>query len=146
MMAVVNQGTELQLKVLQSILPLISIYSEIHDELLADVFQICFKLQDSKFPVVSSTATATVRQLVVIIFDKISLEDKELGSTPPESSARPSLHDAIILLQDLCSLIVGEPPSMLNMDSLPKQLVLELLESIFTNHYSLVKNVPHSLT
>ena len=98
-------------------------------------------MSDSKFPVVSNTAAATVRQLVVLIFDKIKIEDDSIGVTGGSCDQRPSLHDAIILLQDLCSLLSEEPAILLKLTSLPKSLVIELMESIFTNHHLIVKSV-----
>lgn len=132
---------DLQLKVLQTLLPLIGTYTEINGDLVSDVFQICFKLSESKFPAVSNTAAATIRQLVVLVFEKVAVEDEKIGSALESSGSRPALHDAIVLLQDLCSLFTGEPGTFLKLSSLPKQLILELLESMFTNHKTLVQGV-----
>lgn len=42
---------------------------------------ICFRLQDSKVVVVNNTAAATLRQLVIYVFDKVTEEDKQQIST-----------------------------------------------------------------
>lgn len=44
---------------------------------------LCFKLQDSRIAVVSSTAAATLRQLVMFVVDKMVEEDKQ-DSLDPE--------------------------------------------------------------
>lgn len=66
------------LKVLQSAAMLLSSYSSIHAELLAETLLLCFKLQDSRVAVISSTAAATLRQAVMTVFDKVVSEDKVL--------------------------------------------------------------------
>lgn len=38
---------------------------------------ICFRLQDSKIVVVNNTAAATLRQLVIFVFDKVAKEDEQ---------------------------------------------------------------------
>lgn len=38
---------------------------------------ICFRLQDSKIVVVNNTAAATLRQLVIFVFDKVAKEDDQ---------------------------------------------------------------------
>ncbi|KAH6597282.1 hypothetical protein BASA50_004633 [Batrachochytrium salamandrivorans] len=75
---------ELQLKILQSILPLTTNYHSVHSETLADALQLCYKLQDTKTPVVNSTAAATFRQLVIHVFEKLSAEDAKIKSAAVE--------------------------------------------------------------
>jgi hypothetical protein len=53
---------------------------------------LCFRLQDSRIAVVSSTAAATLRQLVMYIFEKV-INDKEPAL--PES-----LHSMFLLFCD----------------------------------------------
>ncbi|CAG8707742.1 6919_t:CDS:2, partial [Racocetra fulgida] len=72
----VFQGVEVQLKILQTIPPLINNYQSLQGDLLIDALLICFRIQDSKAVVVSNTAAATLRQLVINIFEKILLEDE----------------------------------------------------------------------
>lgn len=66
---------ELQLKILQAVLPLISNYENIHGELLSDALILVHKLQDPKSPVVYHTASATFRQMVINTFEKVANED-----------------------------------------------------------------------
>ncbi|KAG8920589.1 hypothetical protein FRC02_000807 [Tulasnella sp. 418] len=71
-----SQGVDIQLKVLQALLSLLTNYTDIHDELLGDALLLCFRLQESRIAVVSSTAAATLRQLVMFVFDKVVETDK----------------------------------------------------------------------
>ncbi|KAG2037160.1 hypothetical protein BDR03DRAFT_397357 [Suillus americanus] len=68
---VMSQGVDIQLRILQTLVSLITNFPSIHGELLVEGSLVCFKLQDSRIAVVSSTATATLRQLVMFIFEKI---------------------------------------------------------------------------
>lgn len=43
---------------------------------------ICFRLQDSKVVVVNNTAAATLRQLVIHVFDKVTKEDAIIAKDP----------------------------------------------------------------
>ncbi|CAG8689000.1 12458_t:CDS:2, partial [Gigaspora rosea] len=72
----VLQGVEVQLKILQTIPPLLNNYQSLQGDLLIEALIICFHLQDLKVNVVSNTASATLRQLVINIFDKVLLEDE----------------------------------------------------------------------
>ena len=69
-------GLEIQLKILQALPSLLQNYSnELRGELLSSVLQVCSSLQNTKNPVVSNTAAATLQQLVISVFDKIVVED-----------------------------------------------------------------------
>lgn len=102
--------------------------------------------------VVNNTAAATLRQLVIFVFDKVTKEDAlglELSDTCHEieisSGAKIKLHpcakDAYYLFQDLCLLTNGDPPEYLRLNHLSKTFGLELIESILANHYALFKEV-----
>ncbi|CCO28933.1 Protein MON2 homolog [Rhizoctonia solani AG-1 IB] len=118
-------------------------------------------LQDSRIAVVSSTAAATLRQLVMFVFDKVVIEQKQRSSAdsqeshmpmkltqfPDGSSANlaPSAHDAFAIFQDLCLLANSERPLYLQLEVLPKTFSLELIESVLTNYYELFKSRPELL-
>lgn len=101
--------------------------------------------------VVNNTAAATLRQLVIHVFEKVLVEDEQLAKSPAKqnasiSSLSPCAKDAYMLFQDLCLLGSGETPLfLLKMTTLPKPFGLELIESILTNHYQLLKNHPEIL-
>lgn len=75
---------DIQLKILQTLPSLLQHYSNyLSGELLADTLEICATLQASKTLAVSSTAAATLQQLVVSTFDRVFAED----SSYPDSDA-----------------------------------------------------------
>lgn len=111
---------------------------------------LCFKLQDSRIAVVSSTAAATLRQLVMFVVDKVVDEDRAEPSDsqqtpttstllPDDSSAdlKPSALDAFSVFEDLCLLANSERPKFLKLESLHKTFALELIESVLTNYHDL---------
>ncbi|CAG8467852.1 8909_t:CDS:10 [Cetraspora pellucida] len=140
---VLSQSVEIQLKILQTIPPLLSNYKALHGDLLAEALLICFRLQDSKVLVVNNTAAATLRQLVINIFEKVQEEDEineKNGSIQPTSTVisirgkgniplRPCARDAYNLFQDLCLLTNFEQPMFLRLHSLSRTFGLELIES-----------------
>lgn len=143
-------GVEIQLKILQTVLPLLNNYRSVHDDILAEALLICFRLQDSKIVVVNNTAAATLRQLVIFVFDKVAKEDSmglQLSdanqeveiSTGEKIKLHPCAKDAYYLLQDLCLLTNGDHPEYLRLNHLSKTFGLELIESVLANHYTLFR-------
>lgn len=152
-----NQGVESQLKILQVLPTLLSSASDhVHRDKLFDCLLLCFKLQDSKVGVVSSTAAATLRQMVIILFEGVVEEDRkaedsqELHSLTlyPENTVvqlRPSALDAFDTLQDLCNLISNPPlpANHLQLANLPKTFGLELIESVLSDFPTLFYRSGH---
>ncbi|KAF9074107.1 hypothetical protein BDP27DRAFT_1399717 [Rhodocollybia butyracea] len=145
-----SQGVDIQLKILQTLLGLITNYLDVHDVLLGDALLLCFKLQESKIAVVSSTAAATLRQLVMVVMDKMVDEDRkdadmEAGekevTLPDGSTTRlgPSAKDAYSVFEDLCLLANSEKPNFLKLEFLHKTFALELIESVLTNYHVLFR-------
>jgi hypothetical protein len=101
--------------------------------------------------VVSSTAAATLRQLVMFVVDKVVEEDRQFhGSLSfqeaslPDGSAKalgPSAKDAFSVFEDLCLLANSERPTFLKLESLHKTFALELIESVLTNYHELFRTV-----
>lgn len=159
---------ELLLKLLQTFSALLLSYPAVHDNLLALTLRFCFQLQTSKIQVVSSTAAATVRQTVMIVFEKVVEEDKVLDGikdggedaavAAPLAVARaeisgrdhvtlfPSSADAYKVLCDLNRLAQEEGAPFLELSSLPCTFTLELIESILTNHAALIRGHPELLS
>ncbi|KAJ9101494.1 hypothetical protein QFC19_005145 [Naganishia cerealis] len=134
--SVLTHGVDIQLKVLQTILSMLTYCTDVHGAVLGDALLLCFKLHDVKHPVVSSTAAATLRQAVMLVFERVAEEDKALSNTLPTDthsttattpvtpedagpsppipsevnidSLPPALQDAYTLLSDLC--ILARPP------------------------------------
>jgi Guanine nucleotide exchange factor in Golgi transport N-terminal len=102
--------------------------------------------------VVSSTAAATLRQLVMFVVDKMVEEDK-CGNVEPQELAEvalpdgttkalgPSARDAFSVFEDLCLLANSEKPHFLKLDFLHKTFALELIESVLTNYHDLFRKV-----
>ncbi|KAH9847754.1 hypothetical protein C2E23DRAFT_740985 [Lenzites betulinus] len=146
----INQGVDIQLRILQTLLSLITNFPAVHGQLLGDALLLCFRLQESRIAVVSSTAAATLRQLVMFVVDKVVDEDRkdELTSAdkieavlPNGATTRlgPSSHDAYAVFEDLCLLANSEHPRFLKLESLRKTFALELIESVLTNYHDLFR-------
>jgi hypothetical protein len=115
---------------------------------------LCFKLHESRTAVVSSTAAATLRQLVMFVVDKVVEEDRrmmlanELESiTLPDGTTQalgPAARDAFAIFEDLCLLGNGESPQFLELEYLHKTFALELIESVLTNYHELFRKVGFS--
>ncbi|KAF8656137.1 hypothetical protein AX16_002739 [Volvariella volvacea WC 439] len=148
-----SQGVDIQLRILQTLVSLIMNFPEIHAEQLGDALLLCFKLQESRIAVVSSTAAATLRQLVMFVVDKMVEEDRRedldselLREVPlPDGtsiSLGPSARDAFSVFEDLCLLANSEKPHFLNLESLQKTFALELIESVLTNYHEPFRQHP----
>ncbi|KAJ2865134.1 Endocytosis and vacuole integrity protein, partial [Coemansia erecta] len=152
--AVLGFGVDIQVKVLQMVLPLVSRYvDDVYGETLVGALHLCIALQRSKDPIVSNTATAMLRQIVVSVFDRVVTEDKELGKdgdddgdaastqirdTSEQDMTRRYAKDAFFVLQDLCLLAAESEPIFIRDNLLDKGMVLELLESVLVNHAHVV--------
>ncbi len=163
-----SQGVDIQLRILQTLVSLIPNFPHIHGELLGEVSSsrtgmattdtineallLCFKLQESRIAVVSSTAAATLRQLVMFVEDKMVAEDRleDLGPDLlvevqlPDGNTKalgPSAHDAFSVFEDLCLLANGEKPHFLRLQALHKTFALELIESILANYHEVFRKV-----
>lgn len=95
---------------------------------------------------VNNTAAATLRQLVTHVFEKLVMEDSELGAPAYDNfnanSLNPCGKDAYLLFLDLCKLTNGEDPDFLvKVQNVTKGFGLELIESVLTNHHKLFKSV-----
>ncbi|KAI0656026.1 hypothetical protein C8Q70DRAFT_922126 [Cubamyces menziesii] len=146
----INQGVDIQLRILQTLLSLITNFPAVHGQLLGDALLLCFRLQESRIAVVSSTAAATLRQLVMFVVDKVVDEDRRDELTSSEkieavlpngatTKLGPSAHDAYAVFEDLCLLANSEHPRFLNLECLRKTFALELIESVLTNYHDLFR-------
>lgn len=153
---VARTDVDVQLKILQTAPALLADYPSITSALLSNTLMLCFTLyEQSRVTVVSSTAAATLRQNIMTVFDKVHDEDRTFDAIKdggedaaaaaplpvhtahtPDGNVTlfPASSDAYFLLNDLCALANGEPASFLPLHSLSKPFVLELLESVLTNH------------
>ncbi|KAJ7472175.1 hypothetical protein FB451DRAFT_1351838 [Mycena latifolia] len=145
-----SQGVDIQLRILQTLLSLVTNFPAVHGTLLGEALLLCFKLQESKIAVVSSTAAATLRQLVMFVFDKMVDEDRRddpdtaqwLEMPLPNGTTKtlgPSARDAFSVFEDLCLLANSEKPNFLKLEFLHKTFALELIESVLTNYHDLFR-------
>ncbi|KAF2637943.1 hypothetical protein P280DRAFT_456638 [Massarina eburnea CBS 473.64] len=140
----VSLSHEVQLKILQSLPSLVQNYpAEIRSDLLSTVLQISSSLQNVKNFAVSNTAAATLQQLVITVFDRVTAEDDKLLEIPTITevqggdgpiSVRPAAHDAYKVFNDLSLLITGEKPAFIRFSSIPTTSTLEVIESVLSNH------------
>ncbi|OGE48201.1 hypothetical protein PENARI_c031G07608 [Penicillium arizonense] len=134
---------DIQLKILQSLPSLLQYYSnDLSGDLLANTLEICATLQASKTIAVSSTAAATLQQLVVSTFERVSSEDKLPNDAKITTTVKVDgqsidvgifAYDALQVLDDLCRLVDGEQLQFLRTRTLSPPFVLELIESILLN-------------
>lgn len=137
--SVLSQGVEIQLKTLQTLSSLLTNCKEIHGDLLAEVsifrsiqggsctadhhdamekpqtLLISFKLQESKIGVVSSTAAATLRQLVMFVFDAVDDEDKAVSAArddPSMPGATVQVELRLVVTSSPCSKRSHHSPSL----------------------------------
>ncbi|CAG7850918.1 SubName: Full=Related to MON2-Peripheral membrane protein with a role in endocytosis and vacuole integrity {ECO:0000313/EMBL:CCA72019.1} [Serendipita indica DSM 11827] len=148
---IISQGVDIQLRILQALLSLVTTFPDLHGAVLGDALLLCFHLQDSRIAVVSSTAAATLRQLVMFIFEKVVMQKAAVeihtirlpdGTSTQLSSAEL---DAYRVFEDLCLLANAEAPQFLRLESLPKTFALELIESVLTNYHGLFHKRPEIL-
>ncbi|TFK38576.1 hypothetical protein BDQ12DRAFT_735649 [Crucibulum laeve] len=144
-----SQGVDIQLRILQTLVSLVPNFQGVRGDLLGDALLLCFKLQESRIAVVSSTAAATMRQLVMFVVDKMVAEDRQHESTSelsemylPDGSTvtlGPAAKDVHAVFEDLCLLANGEKPHFLKLEFLHKTFALELVESVLTNYHELFR-------
>ncbi|EFR03727.1 hypothetical protein MGYG_06723 [Nannizzia gypsea CBS 118893] len=147
-----NLSLEIQLKVLQTLPSLFRFYADnLTGTLLASTLEICATLQNSKTTAVSNTAAATLQQLVIAVFEKVSQEDGKaendvsyttVSVEDQELEVSTFSYDAFRILEDLCRLLEGEQLTYLNIKSLSKIFILELIESILVNNTEVFANHP----
>ncbi|KAK9356626.1 hypothetical protein V1523DRAFT_357944 [Lipomyces doorenjongii] len=146
-------GVEIQLKILQSLPPLIEKYGPcLRGDLLAKTIQICSILQSSKIAVVVNTAAATLQQLSIAVFDEVVTEDLRtdvatVAEVPVEDgkshvNVRPAAYDAFRVFEDICFLTEGNKPKFLKVNQVSETFGLELIESIISNHSSMFNSHP----
>ncbi|KAL2828899.1 hypothetical protein BDW59DRAFT_39193 [Aspergillus cavernicola] len=143
---------DIQLKILQTLPSLLQHYSnDLGGELLVMTLEICATLQSSKTLAVSSTAAATLQQLIVSTFERVTTE----GQTQQESRPATTIKvdggsvrigyfalDALRVLDDLCRLADGEQLHFLRIKSLSPTFTLELIESVLLNSGQLFVDHP----
>ncbi|SCU80784.1 LAFA_0C01134g1_1 [Lachancea sp. 'fantastica'] len=146
-------AVEIQLKVLQIIPIFFKTYNDaITGHLCAKLLYCCSSLlqQPNKAPMVVGTASATLQQLISDILDRASTPENSNSNTfevaisnTDYDEVGPFRYDANRLFFDLCSLKSGshgKQDNILNIESVPEDYGLEILESVLNNHHKLLEN------
>jgi len=142
-----------ELRLLQTMTLLISINDVVQNDSLSKGLALCFRLHFTKNQSVNNAASATIRQLVSFIFERVQVEDKnfsknenhsinfeelKINSKDPPKSLNPAAADAFLLFQDLVQLVNADQPFWLQgLIEMTRTFGLELLESIF-NSFSVI--------
>ncbi|KAI2796229.1 Endocytosis and vacuole integrity protein [Blomia tropicalis] len=148
-----------EVKILQTITLLITTNQLVTNGQLAKTISLCFRLHYTKNSTTNNTASATIRQMVTVVFERVQNEDKKQNinvDVKPELNSKlfdsvsngdscqfkpTNLNvfalDAFNFLQDLIQLINGEEPFWLttgdnhqSIVGITKSFGLELLELI----------------
>ncbi|TRY98843.1 hypothetical protein DNTS_027857 [Danionella cerebrum] len=136
-----------ELKLLQTVLVLLTTNTTVHDEALAKAIVLCFRLHFTKDNITNNTAAATVRQVVTVVFERMVAEEQRFKGVVEEAplvqgnsnrrcvtTLRPCAKDAYMLFQDLCQLVNADAPYWLvGMTEMTRTFGLELLESVLND-------------
>ncbi|ELW61971.1 Protein MON2 like protein [Tupaia chinensis] len=136
-----------ELKLLQTVLVLLTTNTVVHDEALSKAIVLCFRLHFTKDNITNNTAAATVRQVVTVVFERMVAEDEQhkdiieqpvlvQGNSNRRSvtTLKPCAKDAYMLFQDLCQLVNADAPYWLvGMTEMTRTFGLELLESVLND-------------
>ncbi|KAK5159110.1 hypothetical protein LTR04_005127 [Oleoguttula sp. CCFEE 6159] len=154
-----NLSLDVQLKILQALPSLLQNYAdELRAELLSSALQVCSALQGAKTAAVSSTAAATLQQLVISVYDKVKDEDvsnkdrvlelptvAEAPSKDGQVPVRAAAFDAYRVLRDICLTLEGQKPEFMSFSSISQATGLELVEAVLTNHPEVFKSHPEQI-
>ncbi|XP_012587885.1 PREDICTED: protein MON2 homolog isoform X5 [Condylura cristata] len=136
-----------ELKLLQTVLVLLTTSTVAHGEALSKAIVLCFRLHFTKDNITNNTAAATVRQVVTVVFERMVAEDERHRDTVEQpvliqgnsnrrsvSTLKPCAKDAYMLFQDLCQLVNADAPYWLvGMTEMTRTFGLELLESVLND-------------
>uniref|UniRef100_A0A0K8RZE2 Protein MON2 homolog n=1 Tax=Crotalus horridus TaxID=35024 RepID=A0A0K8RZE2_CROHD len=136
-----------ELKLLQTVLVLLTTNTVVHDEALSKAIVLCFRLHFTKDNITNNTAAATVRQVVTVVFERVVAEDEcykgfieepvgnQVNSNRRSvSTLKPCAKDAYMLFQDLCQLVNADAPYwLIGMTEMTRTFGLELLESVLND-------------
>lgn len=147
MWLLMESGIE-ELKLLQTITLLLTTNTNVQGDALAKAIVLCFRLYFAKDMITVNTASATVRQLVDLVFERctvesvkqppedledVNLEELKIGSRNPPKSLQPLAADAFLLFQDLVQLVNADQPFwLIGLTEMTRTFGLELLESVLT--------------
>ncbi|KAJ6594913.1 hypothetical protein B0H19DRAFT_1247547 [Mycena capillaripes] len=109
---------------------LVTNFPAVHGSLFGEALLLCFKLQESKLPAVSSTTAATLRQLATFVFNKMVDEDRRDDSDPAQWLDMK-------LTNATTKSLGASARNTFSLQFLHKTFALELIESVLTNYHNL---------
>ncbi|KAH9363344.1 hypothetical protein HPB48_006450 [Haemaphysalis longicornis] len=135
-----------ELKLLQTVTLLLTANTVVQGDSLAKAIVLCFRLHFTKNSTTNNTASATVRQLVSAVFERVQAEDAAMadavktedvnleelkaGSRSPPKSLQPCAADAFLLFQ---MVNADQPLWLVGLTEMTRTLGLELVESILAS-------------
>ena len=90
-------------------------------------------LHNGSSTLINNTATATLRQAVSLLFERVDCSEGAVSESPA-GEADSALSCTYLLVHDLCSLADRQTARWLRVSSLDLELILELLESVLLPH------------
>ena len=150
--ACTSLNLDIQLKVLQALPALAQNYADdLKGDHLAAALQVCAALQNVKAATVSGVAAATLQQLVVSVFDRVSVED-EAGDKIPIATRIPggddpiplreAAYDAYRVFLDICLATEGQAPRFVRFSGLSATSGLELMGACLGSHSNIFATHP----
>lgn len=140
-------AVDIQLRILQILPPLLQSYSDnVHGDLLFVALETCSALQISKTQAISSTAAATLQQLVLSVFERLNADPAatnaftEITVNNRQVSLTATANDAYRTLVDLCSMAQGGKVQFIHFSSLNPVSILDLVEPVMTNYVNCVRS------
>ncbi|PWA02684.1 hypothetical protein BB558_001179 [Smittium angustum] len=148
---IINISPDIQVRVLQVILPLVSKFSEIKAQPMHDILEICFELSNNKSPDISNTASAILKQLIMIIFVRIENLPPKVKDIPNPNDTQKTdsvlketdtvdenINDGLLILKDLCLLAERKNTEFLQNVTTNQGFALEIIESIIASHHKIL--------
>ncbi|KAI1239326.1 hypothetical protein IHE44_0012444, partial [Lamprotornis superbus] len=110
-----------ELKLLQTVLVLLTTNTVVHDEALSKAIVLCFRLHFTKDNITNNTAAATVRQVVTVVFERVVAEDERYKDAVDQPAAVQG------------NINADAPYWLVGMTEMTRTFGLELLESVLND-------------
>lgn len=104
------------------------------------LFGICFSYLESSAQMINNTASATLRQLFVLVFERMEKMEPHEQSKEGEDSIGPHTLDSYCLFKDLCYAVNEQKGPFLQISNISPEFALEMIESIVGAHSETFKN------